>query len=132
MHFKQWNFITLSLHTPSSFLITQCWFVHFFLFRTLLRTYISCKVESSFVEDIKMAASFSGVRQYVGWVIFVHNVISKMRFEVLLRWRGCVHEKCHTEVFRSKMDLPAVSYHFFYCFFSKYSNLPLITIWFFL
>ena len=46
--------------------ITQCSFVHFFLSRTLLRRYISSKVELSLVEDIKMVTGFGGVRQYVG------------------------------------------------------------------
>ena len=45
--------------------ITQCLFVHFFLSRTLLRRYISSKIEPSFVEDIKMTTGFGGVRQYV-------------------------------------------------------------------
>ena len=50
-------------HPPSSFQIMQCGFVHFFLSHTLLRRYTSSKVKLSFVEDIKMVASFGGVRQ---------------------------------------------------------------------
>ena len=57
-------FLRSCLHSPSSIRITQCWFVSFFLSRALLRRYITSKVESSFVEDIKMAAGFGGVRQY--------------------------------------------------------------------
>ena len=31
-----------------------------------------------------MVAGFGGVRQYVGWLIFMYKVRSKMRFGVLL------------------------------------------------
>ena len=55
-----------------------------FLSRTLLRRYISSKVEPSLVEDIKMAPGFGGVRQYVGLLIFIYKVTSKIRFDVLL------------------------------------------------
>ena len=41
-------------------------FVDFFLSRTLLRRYKSSKVESSLIQDIKMAAGFGGVRHYFG------------------------------------------------------------------
>ena len=74
-------FLRSCLHPPSS---TQCWFVNFFLSCALLRRYISSKVGSSFVEDIKMAAGFGGVCQYAGWLIFVFKVKSKTRFDILL------------------------------------------------
>ena len=31
-----------------------------------------------------MAAGLGGVRQYVGWLIFIYKVTSKIRFDVLL------------------------------------------------
>ena len=69
----------------------QCQFVQFFQSGTLLRRYVSSKVEPSFVEDelsfiedIRMAAGFGGVRQYVGELIFMYKVTSKITFEVLL------------------------------------------------
>ena len=43
------------------------------------------QVESSFVEGIKMAAGFSGVRQYDERLIFMFKVASKIRFSVSLR-----------------------------------------------
>ena len=43
-----------------------------------------------------MVASFSGMRQYFGWLIFMHKVTSKIRFDVLLG---------RSDVFRSKIDL---------------------------
>ena len=49
-----------------------CRFVQFFQSGILIRRYVSSKVEPSFVEDepsfiedIRMAAGFGGVRQYV-------------------------------------------------------------------
>ena len=35
-----------------------------------------------------MAAGFAGVRQYVGWLIFMYKVTSKIRFDVLLGGEG--------------------------------------------
>ena len=35
-----------------------------------------------------MAAGFGGVRQYVGWLIFMYKAISKIRFDVLLGGGG--------------------------------------------
>ena len=54
------------------------------LYSTLLRWYINSKVEPSFIGEIKVAASFGGVRQYVGWLIFMYKVTSKIRFDTLL------------------------------------------------
>ena len=83
----------------------QCWLAHFFLYRTLLRRYVSTKVEPSFVGDIKLAAGFGGVGQYVGRLTFMYKVKSKIRFDVLLGGGGWVYEKCGTDVFCSKIDL---------------------------
>ena len=55
-------------------LITQCWFVNFFLSCALLHRYISSKIRSSFLEDVKMVAYFGGVHQYAGWLIFMYKV----------------------------------------------------------
>ena len=86
-------FLRSCLHPPSSIRITQCWFVNVFLSCTPLRRYISSKVGSSFVEDIKMAAGFGGVCQYAGWLIFVYKVKSNIRFDILLglwkTWQRC-------------------------------------------
>ena len=67
------NFSLVCLHPPSSIRITQCWFVHFFLSHNILHRYKSSKVEPSLVKDIKIAAGFNGVRQYVGWLIFMYK-----------------------------------------------------------
>ena len=77
-------FLRSCLHPSISIRITQCWFVNFFLSRALLRGYVSSKVGPSFVEDIKIAAGFGGVRQYLGWLIFMYKVKSKIRFDILL------------------------------------------------
>ena len=58
-------------------------FLSFYIVLRLCR-YISSKVEPSLVENIKMAAGFGVVRQYVGWLIFMYKVTSKIRFDVLL------------------------------------------------
>ena len=67
--------------------ITECLFVQLFLSRTLLRRYISSKIEPSFVEDIKMTNAFGGVRQYVEWLIIMYKVTSKIKFDIFL-WGG--------------------------------------------
>ena len=77
-------FLRSCLHPPSSIWITQCWFVNFFLSLALLRGYVNFKVGPSFVEDIKIAAGFGGVRQYAGWLIFMYKVKSKIRLDILL------------------------------------------------
>ena len=86
-------FLRSCLHPRSSIRITQCWFVSFFLSCALLRRYISSKVGSSFIEDIKMVAGFGGVCQYAGWLIFMYKVKSNIRFDILLglwkRWQRC-------------------------------------------
>ena len=74
-------FLSSSLHPPSAIWICQCWFVNFFLSRALCRRYVSSKVATSFIEDIKIVAGFGGVRQYV---IFMYKVKSKIRFDILL------------------------------------------------
>ena len=74
------------------------------LYSTLFRRNIRSKLEPSFVEDIKMAVGFGGVRcEYVQWLIFMYKVTSKIKFDVLLRKR-VVLEKRHSDVFRSKID----------------------------
>ena len=80
----EFSYDLVYLHSPSSICITQCWFVHLFLSRTLLCRYIISKVEPSFVYDIKMEVDFDGVRQYVGWLIFMCKVTCKIRFNLLL------------------------------------------------
>ena len=62
-------FLRSCLHPPSSIRITQCLFVNFLISRALLRRYVSSKVGPSFIEDIKIAAGFGGVRQYAGLLI---------------------------------------------------------------
>ena len=52
-----------------------------------------------------MAAGFSAVRQYIGWLIFINIVTSKIKFHVLLGGGGGFMEKRHSDVFRSKIDL---------------------------
>ena len=86
-------FLRSCLHPSISIRITQCWFVNFLLSRALLRGYVSSKVGPSFVEDIKIAAGFGGVRQCVGWLIFMCKVKSKIRFDILLGRGGVFMKK---------------------------------------
>ena len=92
LYLNKWSnllyFFRSCLHPPSSIRITQCWFVNFFLSRAPLRRYVSSKVGPSFVEDIKIAAGFGGVRQYAGWLIFMYKVKLKIRFDILLGREG--------------------------------------------
>ena len=62
--------------------------IDLFISSYLLRRYISSKVESSVVEDIKMAAGFGGVREYGGRLIFMDKVTLKIRSDVSLRGGG--------------------------------------------
>ena len=61
----------------------QYFFTWFHMFCTPL-CFVDIQVESSFVEGIKMAAGFSGVRHYVKQLIFMYKVTSKFRFSVWL------------------------------------------------
>ena len=105
------NFSLVCLHPPSSIRITQCWFVHFFLSHNILHRYKSSKVEHSLVKDIKIAAGFNGVRQYVGWLIFMYKVTSKIMFDEKGEGgKGWVYEKRRSDVFPSKIDLRVTPY----------------------
>ena len=83
--------------------IAQCWFVRFLVFRTLFH---SPKVEPWFVQDIKMAAGFGDVHQYVGWLIFMYR-----KSGLTIYWgRGSVYEKRRTNDFPFKFDLRVALY----------------------
>ena len=43
-----------------------------------ISAYISSKFETSFRKIIKMAAGFSGMRQYFGWLILMFKVTQKL------------------------------------------------------
>ena len=118
MYFKQWNFILFSLFISR---ITQCWFVHFFLSCALLHRCVDSKVEPSYVENTKMAAGFSGVRQYVGWLISMYKVSSKLRFDVLLRGGGGFMKNVAAtfSVLKSIYEWPLISHTCFFFIFHQ-------------
>ena len=75
-----WNLTLFSLFT-SPLVLFELHTVDLFISSYLVPSFV---VKPSFVEDIKMAAGFSDVRQCVGWLIFMYKVTSKIRLNLLL------------------------------------------------